>query len=167
MTERDREAEAILTIHSLQLGFLASAPRVECGVEVALGIGPVRDVHHAPGTLDALLLGDLGEPIECFGGHRWPDGPAAERGRERPVKFEGKPGSAPRPVGSHLVLDEEGNFEGSVSGGCVEGAVVGEALDVIGSGQPRMLEFGVADETAWRVGLSCGGRIRVYLERVD
>jgi xanthine/CO dehydrogenase XdhC/CoxF family maturation factor len=45
--------------------------------------------------------------------------------------------------------------------------VVGEALDVIGTGEPRMLEFGVADETAWRVGLSCGGRIRVYLERVD
>lgn len=76
-------------------------------------------------------------------------------------------GSAPRPVGSHLVIDEEGNFEGSVSGGCVEGAVVGEALDVIGSGQPRMLEFGVADETAWRVGLSCGGKIRVYVEKVD
>ncbi|MYZ47490.1 XdhC family protein [Propylenella binzhouense] len=75
-------------------------------------------------------------------------------------------GSAPRPVGSHLVIDEEGNFQGSVSGGCVEGAVVGEAIDVIGSGAPRMLEFGVADETAWRVGLSCGGRIRVYVEPV-
>lgn len=76
-------------------------------------------------------------------------------------------GSAPRPVGSHLVVDEEGNFEGSVSGGCVEGAVVGEAIEVIESGAPRMLEFGVADETAWRVGLSCGGRIRVYVEKVD
>lgn len=76
-------------------------------------------------------------------------------------------GSAPRPVGSHLVVDDDGNFEGSVSGGCVEGAVVGEAGDVIVSGTPRMLEFGVADETAWRVGLSCGGRIRVYVERLD
>ncbi|HSM39120.1 MAG TPA: XdhC family protein [Afifellaceae bacterium] len=75
-------------------------------------------------------------------------------------------GSAPRPVGSHLVIDGEGNFEGSVSGGCVEGAVIGEAIDVIGSGKPKMLEFGVADETAWRVGLSCGGRIKVYVERV-
>ena len=75
-------------------------------------------------------------------------------------------GSAPRPVGSHLVIDGEGNFEGSVSGGCVEGAVIGEAADVIASGAPRMLEFGVADETAWRVGLSCGGRIRVYVERL-
>ena len=73
-------------------------------------------------------------------------------------------GSAPRPVGSHLVVDADGNFEGSVSGGCVEGAVVAEAADVIASGKPRMLEFGVADETAWRVGLSCGGRIRVYVE---
>ena len=76
-------------------------------------------------------------------------------------------GSAPRPTGSHLVIDAEGNFEGSVSGGCVEGAVVAEAVDVIEAGAPRMLEFGVADETAWRVGLSCGGRIRVYVERVN
>ena len=75
-------------------------------------------------------------------------------------------GSAPRPAGSYLVIDGEGNFEGSVSGGCVEGAVITEALDVIGSGEPRMLEFGVADETAWRVGLSCGGRIRVRVERL-
>jgi len=76
-------------------------------------------------------------------------------------------GSAPRPVGSHLVIDEEGNFAGSVSGGCVEGSVIADALDVIEGGEPKMLEFGVADETAWRVGLSCGGRIRVYVERVD
>jgi xanthine/CO dehydrogenase XdhC/CoxF family maturation factor len=76
-------------------------------------------------------------------------------------------GSAPRPTGSHLVIDEEGNFVGSVSGGCVEGAVIADALDVIAGGKPKMLEFGVADETAWRVGLSCGGRIRVYVERVD
>lgn len=75
-------------------------------------------------------------------------------------------GSAPRPVGSHLVIDADGNFEGSVSGGCVEGAVVAEATDIIDSGEPRMLEFGVADETAWQVGLSCGGRIRVYVERL-
>lgn len=76
-------------------------------------------------------------------------------------------GSAPRPVGSHLVIDEDGNFLGSVSGGCAEGAVISDAVDVIADGRPRMLEFGVADETAWRVGLSCGGRIRVYVERVD
>ena len=75
-------------------------------------------------------------------------------------------GSAPRPVGSHLVIDREGNFLGSVSGGCVEGAVVEEALDVIETGKARRLEFGVADETAWRVGLSCGGKIAVYVEPV-
>ena len=75
-------------------------------------------------------------------------------------------GSAPRPVGSNLIIDAEGNFLGSVSGGCVEGAVVTEALDVIESGKPKMLEFGVADETAWNVGLSCGGTIRVFVEKV-
>ena len=76
-------------------------------------------------------------------------------------------GSAPRPVGSNLVIDSEGNFLGSVSGGCVEGAVVTEALDVIEGGKPKMLEFGVADETAWKVGLSCGGKIRVLVEKVE
>ena len=76
-------------------------------------------------------------------------------------------GSAPQPVGSQLAVDGEGNFIGSVSGGCVEGEVVTEAVDVIGSGTPKMLEFGVADETAWRVGLSCGGTIRVFVERLD
>lgn len=75
-------------------------------------------------------------------------------------------GSAPRPVGSHLVIDGEGNFLGSVSGGCVEGAVVAEAIETIADGKPRILEFGVADETAWRVGLSCGGRIAVRVEVV-
>ena len=76
-------------------------------------------------------------------------------------------GSAPRPVGSHLVIDGEGNFEGSVSGGCVEGAVVGEAIEVLETGKAKLLEFGVADETAWRVGLTCGGKIQVYVEPVD
>ena len=73
-------------------------------------------------------------------------------------------GSAPQPVGSQLAIDGEGNFIGSVSGGCVEGEVVTQAIDVIGSGKPKVLAFGVADETAWKVGLACGGRIRVYVE---
>src|SRR3978361_1006201 len=68
-------------------------------------------------------------------------------------------GSAPRPIGSNLVIDDQGNFLGSVSGGCVEGAVVTEAIDVIESGKPKLMEFGVADETAWKVGRSCGGKI--------
>ena len=76
-------------------------------------------------------------------------------------------GSAPRPVGSNLVIDDQGNFLGSVSGGCVEGAVVTEALDVIENGKAKTLEFGVADDTAWKVGLSCGGTIRVYVEKLD
>lgn len=76
-------------------------------------------------------------------------------------------GSAPRPAGSSLVINDGGTFLGSVSGGCVEGAVVTEALDVISSGAPKMLEFGVADEDAWTVGLSCGGIIRVFVEKVS
>ncbi|MCJ2043248.1 XdhC family protein [Methylobacterium sp. J-078] len=75
-------------------------------------------------------------------------------------------GSAPRPVGSHLVVDDAGNFLGSVSGGCVEGAVITESLDAIADGCARTIAFGVADETAWQVGLSCGGRIRVFVEPV-
>jgi xanthine dehydrogenase accessory factor len=76
-------------------------------------------------------------------------------------------GSAPRPVGGHLIVDGDGNFFGSVSGGCVEGEVIAEAVDLIALGGRRMLEFGVADETAWRIGLSCGGRIKIYVESLD
>ena len=76
-------------------------------------------------------------------------------------------GSAPRPVGALVVIRDDGQVVGSVSGGCVEGDVVTEAQDVIADGKARTLEYGVADETAWRVGLSCGGRIRVYVERID
>jgi xanthine/CO dehydrogenase XdhC/CoxF family maturation factor len=73
-------------------------------------------------------------------------------------------GSAPQPVGSQLVIDSAGNFVGSVSGGCIEGEVVSEAQDVIASELPKILSYGVADETAWKVGLACGGRIRIYVE---
>ena len=73
-------------------------------------------------------------------------------------------GSSPRPSGSQLVVDDQGRFEGSVSGGCVETAVITEAREVIKSGQARLLEFGVTNEMAWEVGLACGGRIRVYVE---
>src|ERR1700749_4154462 len=74
-------------------------------------------------------------------------------------------GSAPRPPGWNLVINDEGTFLGSVSGGCVEGAVVTEAMDVIETGKPKMLEFGVADETAWNVGLSRGGAITAFVEK--
>jgi LAO/AO transport system kinase len=75
-------------------------------------------------------------------------------------------GSSPRPAGSHLAVDEAGTFVGSVSGGCVEGAVVEAALTTIADGEPRLLDFKVSDAEAWAVGLSCGGRIQVYVERV-
>ena len=76
-------------------------------------------------------------------------------------------GSSPRPVGSHLAIDADRNFVGSVSGGCIEGAVVHEAAGVIADGAPRVLEYGVTDERAWEVGLACGGRVRVYVEKLD
>ncbi len=76
-------------------------------------------------------------------------------------------GSAPRPLGSHLVVDEAGAFFGSASGGCVEGEVITAALDVIEDGSPRLLNFGVADEVAWRAGLPCGGGIGVYVQKLD
>ena len=73
-------------------------------------------------------------------------------------------GSAPQPVGSHLLVDGDGNFLGSVSGGCVEGAVIAEAPEVLASVKPKTLQFGVEDSAAWKVGLTCGGTIRVFLE---
>lgn len=77
-------------------------------------------------------------------------------------------GSAPRPVGSNLVIDDEGNFLGSVSGGCVEGAVVTEALAVLaGDGTPRLLTYGITDEDAFAVGLTCGGTIHVLVESLE
>jgi xanthine/CO dehydrogenase XdhC/CoxF family maturation factor len=75
-------------------------------------------------------------------------------------------GSAPRPVGSKLVVDEDGNFEGSVSGGCVEGAVIAEALETIATGASKLLDFGVSDDVAWKVGLSCGGTIQIFVAKV-
>jgi LAO/AO transport system kinase len=76
-------------------------------------------------------------------------------------------GSSPRPEGSHLAVDGEGHFIGSVSGGCIEGAVIEAALQVMQSRQPRLLEFGVSDEQAWQVGLACGGRVQVFVEAVE
>jgi xanthine/CO dehydrogenase XdhC/CoxF family maturation factor len=75
-------------------------------------------------------------------------------------------GSSPRPVGSQLVVDQDGNMVGSVSGGCIEGAVVHEAKQAMSSGESKLLEFGVSDEQAWEVGLACGGTVQVYVERI-
>jgi xanthine/CO dehydrogenase XdhC/CoxF family maturation factor len=75
-------------------------------------------------------------------------------------------GSSPRAEGSHLAVEQGGGFIGSVSGGCVEGAVIAEAMTVIADGRPKLLDFGVSDEQAWDVGLACGGKVQVYVERV-
>ena len=76
-------------------------------------------------------------------------------------------GSSPRPAGSQLVVDGSGAMVGSVSGGCIEGAVVREALEVMEDGKPRLLDFGVTNEQAWEVGLACGGKLQVYVERLE
>jgi xanthine dehydrogenase accessory factor len=75
-------------------------------------------------------------------------------------------GSSPRPAGSKLAVDDAAEFVGSVSGGCIEGAVIQEALEVMDGGGSRVLSFGVSDETAWEVGLACGGKIEVLVEAV-
>jgi LAO/AO transport system kinase len=76
-------------------------------------------------------------------------------------------GSSPRPEGSHLGVDQDGHFVGSVSGGCIEGAVIEAAAKVMASGIPQLLEFGVSDEQAWQVGLACGGRVQVFVEPIE
>jgi xanthine/CO dehydrogenase XdhC/CoxF family maturation factor len=76
-------------------------------------------------------------------------------------------GSSPRPVGSNLAIADDGSFEGSVSGGCVEGAVIEAAKGVMESGEQRLIEFGVSDDEAWDVGLACGGQIQVLVEPVE
>jgi xanthine/CO dehydrogenase XdhC/CoxF family maturation factor len=73
-------------------------------------------------------------------------------------------GSAPRGVGAKLVVSGDGEFSGSVSGGCVENAVVETALEVLHSGRPQLVKYGVSDEDAWEVGLACGGTIEVFVE---
>ncbi len=76
-------------------------------------------------------------------------------------------GSALRPVGSQLAVNERGAFVGSVSGGCIEGAVVLEALEAIRDGTARRLTYGVSNDRAWELGMACGGTIEVYVERLE
>ena len=73
-------------------------------------------------------------------------------------------GSAPRPLGAKLAVSSDGDMVGSVSGGCVEGAVVEEAHEVMKTGTPKLVKFGITDEKAWSVGLTCGGEIEVFVE---
>jgi xanthine dehydrogenase accessory factor len=72
--------------------------------------------------------------------------------------------SAPRPPGAKMAVNEQGEVSGAVSGGCVEGAVVEVAAEVLREGQPRLVHFGIADSEAWDVGLPCGGEIDVFVE---
>lgn len=77
-------------------------------------------------------------------------------------------GSSPRPTGSRMIINEKGDFSGSVSGGCVESAVVREAQELINDNKPfKKLEFKVSNESAWEIGLACGGEIAVYLEQFN
>jgi len=73
-------------------------------------------------------------------------------------------GSGPRDAGAAMAVNEDGEVAGSVSGGCIEGAVVSEALDVIASGRPRLCSFGYSDDQAFAVGLTCGGTVRLFVE---
>ena len=76
-------------------------------------------------------------------------------------------GSSPRPAGSQMAVTKSGKMAGSVSGGCIEGAVADAALKTIDTGTPQLLDFGVTNERAWEVGLACGGDIEIFVERVD
>ncbi|WP_338662681.1 XdhC family protein [Pararoseomonas sp. SCSIO 73927] len=73
-------------------------------------------------------------------------------------------GSSPRPAGSRLAVTGSGRLAGSVSGGCIEGAVAEVAQGVMKSGTPQLLDFGITDERAWEVGLACGGKLKVFVE---
>jgi len=75
-------------------------------------------------------------------------------------------GSSPRPSGSQMAVTKSGRMAGSVSGGCIEGAVADAAMKTIESGAPQLLDFGVTNERAWEVGLACGGKVKVFVERL-
>ena len=76
-------------------------------------------------------------------------------------------GSSPRPAGSRLAITASGKMAGSVSGGCIEGAVAEAAHKTIETGVPQLLDFGVTDERAWEVGLACGGKVKVFVEKLS
>ena len=76
-------------------------------------------------------------------------------------------GSAPRPVGGQMAIDSNGEIIGSVSGGCIEGAVIAEGIEAINDGKTRIRDYGISNNMAWEVGLACGGEIAVYLETIQ
>jgi xanthine/CO dehydrogenase XdhC/CoxF family maturation factor len=75
-------------------------------------------------------------------------------------------GSSPRPAGSQMAVTRSGRMAGSVSGGCIEGAVADAAMRTLDTGTPQLLDFGVTNERAWEVGLACGGKVKVFVERL-
>jgi xanthine dehydrogenase accessory factor len=75
-------------------------------------------------------------------------------------------GSSPRPAGSQMAVTKSGKMAGSVSGGCIEGAVADVAMRAIETGTPELLDFGITDERAWEVGLACGGKLKVFVEKI-
>ncbi len=88
-------------------------------------------------------------------------GAGRRRHRDRDV------GSSPRPAGSQMAVTKSGRMAGSVSGGCIEGAVADAAMQTIDSGTPQLLDFGVSHERAWEVGLACGGKVKVFVEKLN
>ena len=76
-------------------------------------------------------------------------------------------GSSPRPAGSQMAVTASGKMAGSVSGGCIEGAVAEVAMKTIASGTPQLLDFGITHERAWEVGLACGGKLKVFVEKLS
>ena len=129
------------------------------------GDSPASTTTSASSTADSSAMGvpRSGEHDVLSAARDW----LARDGRVALATVVDTWGSAPVPVGGQMAIASDGQFEGSVSGGCIEGEVITEAEDILGSGKVKTLEFGVADETAWSVGLPCGGRVQVFVERLD
>jgi XdhC and CoxI family len=119
---------------------------------------PTAPGPHMPQPADPARRAETHDVLDAA--RAWLD----KDGRVALATVVGTWGSSPVGVGGQMVVSQDGKFEGSVSGGCVEGEVITEAAEVIAGGAPKLLEFGVQDETAWRAGLACGGRIRIFVE---
>lgn len=156
-----REPEVVLTVATEQRGVAELLDRAEAHArEFGVGRRTRETAPRAPGVAAAAPHATDDALFEALA--RW----RAQRKGVALATVVRTWGSSPRPQGSLLAVAEDGAFLGSVSGGCIEGAVIGEAMEAIRDGQPRMLEYGVSDEQAWEVGLACGGRVQVFVERI-
>ena len=122
-------------------------------------------IHVSPESCPALVLNADYRPLSYYPLSLWSWQDAGHRVAVATVVNTW--GSSPRPVGSQLGVNDRGEMVGSVSGGCIEGAVVKEALEVMAGAPPKLLDYGVSNEQAWEVGLACGGKLEVYIEAVD